>query len=450
MPTTIRDARKARKPDTYSISAELFDAITEHIADRHSTLTDNQRFIMALWIMQTAVYEDFRYIFYLHVTALDTDAGKTEIAHILYDLCYEAMILDPTVASLSIFRKSGKHTAIIDEIQLLLTARSTDQDAFNRLVNHGTRKGVNWQVSDKDGINGVDNRDIGFPKAFLGTNPGILRQALAERCHQIVVTKGTVDDQYERARRQKIRPVIETAHKLRPQIAALASNQKLRDIIRARGTDITPIVINNELSLANRALDRWQPLIIIADLIGDEYSKRIRDIIAEQADTEPEYIATQAELIDTELRKVMRTGMLTAFNWLHGQRIAPLPKGVWLMSNSDFGWPRPSRGLKDRLPEFALFFDARTMKAQMRFRTKDFNEVCARIGWKRPDVIAAYRLAIRLDAQADKNRERSTIPLPFISGHGDETLVVIDISHWIWPVEPITFGGQTYEIKGVK
>jgi hypothetical protein len=427
----VSHSRADSKPVSRPVPARLLDDIQEHIADRHSTLTDDQRLIIALWIISTAFYQEFRYIFYLHIAAQDTNAGKTEIANILVDLCYKAMLLDPTVASLSIFRKSGMHTAVIDEIQLLLTARSTDQDAFNRLVNHGTRPGIAWQVSDKDGINGVDNRDIAFPKIFLGTNPGILRQALAERCHQIIVTSGTVADQYERARRQRIRPVRETACRLQAEIARLADSKTIRETIRARAVDIEPMVITDDVTLINRPLDRWQPLIIIADLVSDEYGKRIRSIIAEQEVTEPEYIPSIAESIDSALLKVSRERRLTFVSW-YGEHKSPLPPGDFMLSNADLGYPVPRGPVRNRLPKGSMIFNSGTISAEIRFRAKEFAEICAGIGWKPAEVKQAYKRANRLHAQEG----RTSIPLPFIQGQPKTSVIAIDVSRWFWPDAP--------------
>ena len=435
--TKLPANRIASKPDTRTSAraclAALIDAITEHIADRHSTISDDDRLIVALMCILTYFYTDCPVIPYVLIAA-PGDSGKSTIAKTLRDLCYAPQILFPTVASLSRFRDSDRHTAIIDEIQRLVNGRNnSDRESLYALFDLGYEPGNIWQVSaPANAVSPTIDRDPYFPKIFLGTEPNIFEDRTASRCININIRPGTLNDQYERAKRQSMRPVNITAADIKARITALAGDRTARAEIKARASDVTPILINESLTIYNREADIWRTLIIIADLASEDHGKRIRGIIAVRANTEPSNSLTQADLIDTELRKIMRSNQLTMFNWLTGQKFPPLlTNAVWPMSNADFGWPRKS--FKGRLPEGSLFFESQTMTAQMRFRTGDFNEICTAIRWKRQDVTRAYKLAGRLIAQKDKTRDRSTNYLPFISGHGDETLVIIDISRWIWP-----------------
>jgi hypothetical protein len=431
--TRISGIPASRKPEPASlrIPPALIDAITEHIADRHSTINSDDQVILALLCIYTHFYMDCPKIPYFLIAA-PGNSGKGEIKRILRDLCYAAQVVFPTVASLSRFRDSDRHTAIIDEIQRLVKGRNNyDRESLYALFDLGYEPGNIWQVSAAPGMPGSIDRDPFFPKIFLGTDSNIFEERTAERCHVITFTQGTLDQQDARAERQRTRPISISVASLKSRITALFDNPALHAIIKKLAADPSTIYINDNLRIGNREADIWRPLIIIADLTDGKYSNRIREIIARRVDTEPVHIPTKADLIDTELRKIMRSNALTMFNWFKGQKYSPLPNGVWPMSNADFGWPRKS--FKGRLPEASLFFDSATMTAQMRFRSTEFSEICAAIGWKRSEVISAYRLAGRLDAQRDKNQTRSTKRTAFISGHGDETLVIIDVSCWLWP-----------------
>jgi len=441
----IRATGRTGKPDTAENLAGLIDAITEHIADRHSTISDDDGLILALICIVTYFYMDCPVIPYVLISA-PGDSGKSTIAKALADLCYSPQILFPTVASLSRFRDSGRHTAIIDEIQRLVNGRNNnDRESLYALFDLGYAPGNIWQVSAPANAGAATiDRDPFFPKIFLGTEPNIFEERTATRCIDINVKPGTLDDQYERAKRQSLRPVNVTAANLKGRLNALANDDALHAAIKAKSGVVTPIQINDYLTIYNREAEIWRTLIAIADRASEEHAKRIRSIIAVRANTEPGHALTQAEIIDGELHKIMRSNQLTMFNWLKGQKIKPLPNGVWPMSDADFGWPRKS--FKGRLPEGSLFFDSRVMTAEMRFRTKDFNEICAAIRWKRQDVTRAYRLAGRLIAQKDATRDRSTMCLPFISGHDKDTLVIIDISQWIWPGKVSIPGSHAYSI----
>lgn len=433
---TIPGASGVRKRNLRPVIDEnLVSAVIEHIADRHSTLTENQRLIIALWIIMTYFYQDCKVIPYLHITSQIPDCGKTEIAHIINDLSYESDIVDPTVSALSTFRNSNRHTIIIDEISQLLNAKSTDKEAFSRLLNHGNRPGVSWEVASKDIMGVTDKRDTFFPKVFVGLAPdSVFGDALASRCIRIMVYPGDDTAQAERERRQAIRPVTRMAEGLHIRLAALGNMPEFHTLMREAYSD--PIVmletrtLNTDTVLYNRNADIWRPLIRIADMCSETYGKQIREHILATQHIEPDYVPTAIDAIDNALRAAMRDGRITIANYVDSRK-APLGNASYAISNSDFGWPR--RQIKGKLPGGSLVIRPDLQKAEIRFKANEFDLVCAGIGFNKREVIQGYRSATRLHT----SEGRSSIRLAMFANTEQMAVTAIDVSPWFWDDPPL-------------
>lgn len=432
MPNIPARASASNRQSEPGISETLVTEITEHIRDRHSTISDDDTLILGLEIIRTYFYMDCPHPPYVNIEGTK-NAGKSTLARIIRDLSYMSEIMFPTVAALSVFRnpENMKHTAIIDEIQRLMNARNTDRDSLHALFDLGYDPGNNWKVSALGRPGETENRDPFFPKFTLGTERNIFDDRTADRMIRITVKTGTITDQYERAYRQKMRPVEITVANLRTCLVTLAANKALHRKIKKLTANQSPIEISDNLILGNRESDVWRSLIIFADLTSKEYGKRIRAIVAERETSEPEYVPTLAEQIDSAFRKMMRDRKLSISSWL-GSDKAPLPPGNWLITNENLGWPRPRGPVRDRLPEGSLIFDPRIKSAEIRFRASEFTEVCSGIGYKPKDVKDAYKFANRLHAQIG----RTSMPLSYYQGQKEISIVAIDVSRWFWPDAP--------------
>jgi hypothetical protein len=417
------------------ISESLVSEIMEHIADQHSTVNENERLVLALWIIVTYFYEDCDVIPYLHIASDIPDCGKTIIAHIINRLAYKADIVDPTVSALSTFYNSDRRTIIIDEIHQLLMAKTTDKDAFIRLLNHGNRPGVSWEVASKTIIGETDKRQTFFPKVFVGLAPDtVFNDALTSRCIRIIVTPGTELDQNERERRQTIRPVTRTAERLRLSISALGNIPELHERMRKAFTDADIMLWSRTLGaenvLINRNADIWRPIIHIADMVSETYGKQIRAYILETQSLEPAYIPTRIDQIDNAFRRAMRDGRITIASYLNSTK-SPLGNKTYSMTNADFGWPR--RAIKGKLPGGSLIINADKWKAELRFRANEFDEICASIGLSRKEVIQAYKQATRLHT----DNGRSSIKLAMFASDKQTSVIAIDVSPWFWEDAPL-------------
>jgi hypothetical protein len=426
-----------RKRSASLISPALIDALMEHIADRHSSLNINEQLIIAIWIIHTYFYADCRITPYLHIASLVPDAGKSEIADILNDLCCIAFLDSPTVAALSTFKASGRHTLIMDEIQDLLNdKRGSIIPDLRRLINMGNKPGGHWTVSgDKPGDR--DERDMFFPKAFIGIGPDVLNASLATRSIRIIVRPGTEAEQTERERRQRIRPVTATASKLKGALTSLAASEPARDAIRAgMQSPVTRSLNGNDERLCNRPALIWRVLITIADIAGHDYGKTIRDIAREYVDSEPEHLPTRAEHYDSGIKGLMRERKTTVDNWQNPGK-APLNNAVnFGMTDADFGFPDPRNGIRGKLPSASLILNTAEMRAELRFKAAEFGEICAAMPGKpsKSDVTRAYKDANRLHAG-----KQTSFKSMFHSGQGEVYLIGIDVSKWLWPdIEPLT------------
>jgi hypothetical protein len=434
MPTRkIPRGQRTRKPGAASIPVSLIENLTEHIADRHSTLTDDERLIIACWIIGTYFYEPWDGWFpYLHIASLMPNAGKSTIGKAIRDLAYEPKMIFPTVAAMARFKSAGYHTLIIDEIHHLLTSRNTDREKFYAIANMGNEPGSSEAIAGEM-PDDLQMRDMYYPKVWIGIGPGILETALASRGIRIIVMPGNASDQIERERRQSIRPAEIMVPRLRAMLTGLRDSAVISDAIRAGKLSIKTRTLNHGTVIVNRDADNWRILITIADLASDECGKRMREIAYRYENQEPEPTETMADQIDAAIKSVMRAKLLTVSNWAHGRE--PLPADNFPMTNEDFGWPRPRGGLRGRLPEGTLICNAGSETAELRFKASEFSEICNALPngpWAKRDVTRAYQDAGRLHAATG----RTSIRTPFKSGQGDMTCICISVSNWLWPSEP--------------
>jgi len=434
------------EPASPRIPADLINTITEHIADRHSSLTENERLILAVWIIHTYFYTDCAVTPYLHIASMDSDAGKTAIGCILRDLCYLAYMELPTVAALSTFKTSGSHTLIIDEIQDMLSDKRGNGaiNDFYRLINIGNRPGAQWTVSGEKAGERI-TRDPFFPKAFIGIGPSILREPLAQRSIRIIVRPGTETEQTERERRQAIRPVMQTAARLQSRLARLAQSKSIGTAIRAgMGSPVTRQLNDNNGALFNRDADIWRVMITIADIIGPQYGKRMREIAADYVGSEPVILPTQADACDRAFKTVMRSRRITITNWAMPGKAPLLGANNFGMTDADFGFPAPRNGTRDKLPGGTLVLNTRELAAELRFKASEFAEICAGLPGSPSarDIKRAYQDAKRLHAKVG----RTSTQLPFQSGQGDISIIAIDVTRWIWPDKIAIPGTHAYSI----
>jgi hypothetical protein len=429
--------RVSGKPVTHearAIAPGLLDALITHIGDRYSGLSDHDALIIALWIIHTYFYQDLGKCAYLHIASLSINAGKSTLGDIITDLSYEADNLYPSATAIAEFRESGKHTLIIDQFDSIIASRNTDLGFLYGIINNGyTERGARQKVSGKDA------RSLFCPKVFIGIGPDILEKAADSRSIRIIVSPGNEADQRERNRRQTLRPVSESVPALRARLTRI----RTAAICKRVTADMLPScdrtqLLNDGSLIINRTQDIWRVLIVMADLFGSECGKRMRDIVAGRNSAEPEYLPTAADMIDARLRALMREGKLTATNWLpssNGKIQAPLlGQTGYPMTDADFGYPAPRNGQRGRLPEITLWRKPDLRCAQLRIRTgkarSDFNEICTALGMPPASVKHAYQDAGRLEMP----NGRSSAQRPFRQGQGDVTIIMIDVSCWLWPV----------------
>jgi hypothetical protein len=434
--TKISASQSERKstPGKPLIPPELIDAITEHIADRYSTLTDNQRLLIALWIIHTYFYVDCAeppdgVTPYLHIASLTPDAGKSAIAKILRDLCYKARIVYPTPSTLGQFGLTAYRTMIVDEIHHLLMQRSTDQAQLNAYCCLGNQPGNTISVSSK--IPGMpDDRDPFFPKAWLGIGPGILEESLSTRSIRIIVPPGTEPDQTERERRQALRPISQVIADITSHLNGLAQDDSIRTAIRTGILSPKTRTLNDGERMFNRPAQLWRGLITIADLAGSEYGKRIRDFVADYIDREPAESVTLADRYDAALRALMRERRATVDNWARPGK-APLNGATnFAMTDADFGFPAPRNGIRGKLPSGSLILNVTEMSAELRFKATEFAEICAALPGSpsKQDVVRAYKDSKRLHPG-----QQTSFKSPLHSGQGDMYVIGINVTSWIWP-----------------
>jgi hypothetical protein len=165
--------------------------------EQHVVLPEGLRFVLALWVMHTYIFEAFDATPYLALTSPMKQCGKTQLCTVLELLCPRAEV-NLLVTGPTLFRmvESYKPTLILDEAEALGTKSPRIQDLLSVL-----QSGYKPGGTVKRTIGGeVKEFRVFCPKAFavIGDVPEVLR----DRCLSVPMRRKRSDEVVERLRRR--------------------------------------------------------------------------------------------------------------------------------------------------------------------------------------------------------------------------------------------------------
>ncbi len=252
----IKDAQKPFKG-----SAELLDEIARFLS-RFVMLSRSQLYAITLWIIHTYLFEFADTTPYLSIGSVEKQSGKTRLLEVL-----ELLVASPwftgrvTAAVLARKVEAQCPTLLLDESDAAFQGEKEYSEALRGMLNTGYRRGGKCSLCVGHGAS-ISYKDFSTfcPKAIAGI--GKLPDTVADRSIPVVLKRRAPNEVVERFRRRSIVP------------EAFALTQ---EITKWKGTismsDIEPKIPEQ---LNDRAADCWEPLFIIADMVGGGWLEKAR------------------------------------------------------------------------------------------------------------------------------------------------------------------------------
>ena len=229
----------------------LVDDVSEFIG-RYVVLDDDERLVVALWVIHTYIFEAFPQTPYLAINSPERECGKTRLVEVLEQICCRAWkVISPSESV--VYRKitTDKPTILIDEVDVMFSSKDSKFEPIVALLNAGNRAGTTVPRVLNPQSNELMEWKVFCPKVLAGI--GTLPEATASRSIPIRLERKTREQIVERFR---LRHVEGPATALRDQIQATLEEVQLDD-----EPDLPE-------ALSDRQQDSAEPLLAIADALG--------------------------------------------------------------------------------------------------------------------------------------------------------------------------------------
>jgi hypothetical protein len=234
----------------------LLDEIRCHFR-RYVVLPEQADIALALWVLHTWVFQCFDITPYLCISSPTPRCGKTVLMTMLYWLCCRAKKTD-SMSKAAIYRSvdSDKPTLVLDEVNWILDL--TDERA--NIINGGFERNGCAETCEGEGAD-IKTRQWSTycPKAFGLI--GRLTPTLMDRSIEITMRRKTAAESAERLRRRDNEDHATLRRKCKRWAQDNAAPLAMAPEIVAPG-------------LNDRAVDCWEPLLIIAKQAGGEWPDR--------------------------------------------------------------------------------------------------------------------------------------------------------------------------------
>jgi hypothetical protein len=334
---------------------ELISQLTDAIR-RYVVLNESDTLAVSLWVLHAYCFELFMCTPRLAITSPEKRCGKTTLLDVLACLLPRPLST-ANISSAATFRtvEAVRPTLLIDEADTFLG----ENEELRGILNSGHRSG--GQVIRTVG-------DDFEPRAFSTHCPvavaqiGKLPSTLADRSINVSMKRRSRDEAVSRFRIGRAPELDEIARKAARWIADNAA------AIRKCEPDIPAAIFN-------RAADNWAPLFAIAEFVGSDASKRLRQAALATCGFEEE-MSYNAELL-ADIREV--------FTENGSERISSADLVAALVAMTDRPWGECSHGKP--LTQNQL---ARRLKAfELRPRIMRVNGIPAK-GYERDDFSDAF------------------------------------------------------------
>ena len=278
----------------------LVDDLMDFIG-RFVVMSDDQRLIVALWVIHTHCLDAFEQTPYLAVTSPEKQCGKSRLIEVL-----EVLVVQPWVSILPseavLYRRieQVEPTLLFDEIDTIFSPKTADKyEGHRALLNAGHRRGAKVPRCIGTSQEIAEFR-VFCPKVLAGI--GVLPDTIADRSIPIRLER---KKRAEKVERFLIREVTPTA-------------DALKDGMRAYAEDHTEGLDGNYPEMPEVLSDRMQEgtecLVAIADTLG--YGRDARDALVA--------LLTEERLDHHETMRIrLLRDLYEMFETLDGARGAP-------------------------------------------------------------------------------------------------------------------------------
>src|SRR5215470_12083709 len=290
--------------------ADLLDQIDRFIS-RYLECSDSQRMIMAYWVLHTHCHDAAQVTPYLAIQSAEKQSGKSLCLQLLSMIAADsALTTSYTASSLSKRTDDIVPTVLLDEFQATIGTRARSKSPLLRAVlSSGFQTGVGYTT-------GTGERNLFAAKAFAGM--GQLPQDIAQRSISVVLQPLTGNS---KVRRFDFLRATEEANDLRGRLIAWAEG--VIPILKKK-----PPYSRDKFppDLSPRQQDMIEPLLEIADFIGEGWSDLVREALADSFQEQSAFELKESLQLLADVRDCFahhgypeRLSTSTVLDWLHGR-----------------------------------------------------------------------------------------------------------------------------------
>ncbi len=219
--------------------------------------------IVALYLVQTQSYHLWDFCARLNITSPEPRCGKTTAQKVAGELANKAKFAD-NISPSAVFRWVEQHkpTLVIDEVDQWLTLDSE----LIQLLTSGYEEGKKAVRNEKVGDSYVPVEfDLYCPCILAGIDGSLKKPQLVDRCITVRLQRKARGQKTKRFRRRE----CDQLHDLRSMIKRWMVDHEAE---LAKTQPPVPDEIDDD-----RAADKWEPLLAIADVAGGEHGVQARE-----------------------------------------------------------------------------------------------------------------------------------------------------------------------------
>ena len=240
----------------------------ENAIRRHVKLADDrdehELIALSLYVLHTWAIEAFDVAAYLYVRSAVKRSGKTRLLEVLGLLVREPL-RSGSVTEAAVYQAVEKWTPtfLIDEVDAVFRSGSERAEALRGVINAGNRRGSPVIRGSQDGE--PVRAEVFCPKVLAGINDGRLPDTIQDRVIVIGLERKLRSDAVQRLRIRKISGEIEELR------------ERLEDWAAEHTDELADYECEPLPQISDRLEEAWEPLWVIASLVGPEYVQKARD-----------------------------------------------------------------------------------------------------------------------------------------------------------------------------
>ena len=248
---------------TAAIIDEVENYLSRFIVHPHR----EAKYAHVLWILHTHLMNEWETTPRLAFLSPEPGSGKTralEITALLVPNAVESANQTAAYIARKVSNQSNRPTLLLDEVDAIFSDTRTVNEDLRAVLNAGYRKGAKVGKCLQTPNGNFIANDLYIYCAVVLASLNVIPNTLADRSIIIAMKKRSAK---ERVESYRVKKEEEVARALRGKIQGWA---KTLEPIGQIEPDLPELI-------SDRQADIWEPLIIIADLAGQEFGARARE-----------------------------------------------------------------------------------------------------------------------------------------------------------------------------